>query len=53
MLDHLFRKVHACYSGSPNGALLEDFGIATKHIALSGSSTLSLLSLAFCTDLIR
>ena len=25
MLEHLFRKVHACYTGSPNGALLEDF----------------------------
>ncbi|MBB4383657.1 tyrosine-type recombinase/integrase [Bradyrhizobium sp. SBR1B] len=25
MLEHLFRKVHAFYSGSPNGALLEDF----------------------------
>ena len=25
MLEHLFRKVHACYSRSPNGALLEDF----------------------------
>lgn len=25
MLEHLFRKVHACYSGSTNGALLEDF----------------------------
>ena len=25
MLEHLFRKVHACYAGSPNGALLDDF----------------------------
>ena len=25
MLEHLFRKVHACYTGSSNGALLEDF----------------------------
>ena len=25
MLEHLFRKIHASYTGSPNGALLEDF----------------------------
>src|SRR5215467_2789551 len=25
MLEHLFRKVHASYSGSPNGTLLDDF----------------------------
>jgi integrase/recombinase XerD len=25
MLEHLFRKVHASYAGSPNGALLDDF----------------------------
>ncbi len=25
MLEHLFRKVHACYTGSPNGDLLEEF----------------------------